>query len=551
MKLLSTGQQAYQRYRRVLGIALPRAAVWVATLAAAGLLFSRASAAAAVLVIATMAFLIWWRTTRVGADRHLVSRAVLTVLLAGAGAELGQPGLWLITAGVMIVLLMAEPLIGFVTRPVMSARNLPGLRQPPLARIPEPVFLAGGVALCLIAAHQISLAPLIAAGLALASAVIGLGLAGYQLVRERRKSSLREIRTALIEYRPSYAWHFHGTTQGAYQLRMWLPYLERTGERGILIARDPRFSSHAAGIDNLPVILVRSTEALEQLIVPGLRTFFYVNNHARNADGVRFGGLTHVHLGHGDSEKPASYAATTAMFDRIFVAGQAGVDRFARHGVLIPREKFVLVGRPQVEHLQVRPESTTPPAQPVVLYAPTWRGSLGDSLFGSLRSGESIVRALLRAGATVWFRPHPYDYRDAASRVLINRIDTLLAADPSRPHRSSEQTREDSVFDCLNASDALVTDISSIASDYLYTNKPFALVDTGVAADVDSTYPLVKAAYLLSTAADLDMQIAAFLGEDRRGPARAEIRNYYLGGWPAADYADVFVTAARAAMSPN
>ena len=106
---------------------------------------------------------------------------------------------------------------------------------------------------------------------------------------------------------------------------------------------------------------VESVEPIERTIVPTLGAIFYVNNAAKNVDGTRYQQVVHVHLGHGDSDKPASYASSTTMFDRIFVAGQAGVDRFASHGVLTHEEKFVLVGRPQVEAIDVRPAGAALP----------------------------------------------------------------------------------------------------------------------------------------------------------------------------------------------
>jgi hypothetical protein len=314
------------------------------------------------------------------------------------------------------------------------------------------------------------------------------------------------------------------------------------------VIRDARFLATALAMTDLPVVLARSVESLEYVVVPSVGALFYVNNDSKNTNGVRYAGVTHVHLGHGDSDKPASYAATTAMFDRIFVAGQAGVDRFADHGVLVPKEKFVLVGRPQVEGIEVREAGTGLPDAPVVLYAPTWRGSLEDSLFGSLRAGERIVRALLDAGATVAFRPHPYSRRDAESRALITRIDAVLAAEPGRSHQPSASTAGLSIFDCINASDALVTDISSVASDYLYSNKPFAITDPAV-LDLRATYPVARAATLLPLdGGDLAGPVAELLGTDSRAVERAEVRTYYLGDWPPERYADVFVDAAAAVM---
>jgi CDP-glycerol glycerophosphotransferase (TagB/SpsB family) len=216
--------------------------------------------------------------------------------------------------------------------------------------------------------------------------------------------------------------------------------------------------------------------------------------------------------------------------------------------VLVPAEKFVLVGRPQVEGIDVRDVGSDLPANPVVLYAPTWRGSLEDSLFGSLRAGDRIVRALLDAGATVMFRPHPYSRRDAESRALITRIDALLGADATRDHQQSTSTAARSIFECINSSDALVTDISSVASDYLYSNKPFAITDPG-GLDLRATYPVARAATLVQLSGDdLAAPVAELLGPDTRREQRAEVRSYYLGDWPPEEYPGVFVSAATAAM---
>jgi CDP-glycerol glycerophosphotransferase (TagB/SpsB family) len=219
--------------------------------------------------------------------------------------------------------------------------------------------------------------------------------------------------------------------------------------------------------------------------------------------------------------------------------------------VLVPPQKFVIVGRPQVEGIDVKDPDAELPASSVVLYAPTWRGSLEDSLFGSLRFGERIVQALIAAGATVMFRPHPYSRRDAESRALITRIDATLAADTGRPHVQSAACAALSIFECINASDAMVSDISSVASDYLYSNKPFAITDPG-GSDLREAYPLARAATLIPlSGTDLTGPVAELLGPDTRRRERAEVRRYYLGDWPPEEYPGVFVAAATAAMAGN
>ena len=100
-----------------------------------------------------------------------------------------------------------------------------------------------------------------------------------------------------------------------------------------------------------PIIYRPTLRSLEEVIVPSLKAAFYVNNAVRNTHFIERRELTHVWLNHGDSEKPACYNPVHAIYDLIFVAGQAGIDRYARHGVHIPAEKFRIVGRPQVEQI--------------------------------------------------------------------------------------------------------------------------------------------------------------------------------------------------------
>ena len=100
-------------------------------------------------------------------------------------------------------------------------------------------------------------------------------------------------------------------------------------------ARDRR--RHRRGGIRVPIIFRPSLRSVEEIVVPSLTTAFYVNNAARNSHLVERRELTHVWLNHGDSEKPACYNPVHAIYDLLFAAGRAGVDRYARHGVAHPR----------------------------------------------------------------------------------------------------------------------------------------------------------------------------------------------------------------------
>lgn len=533
------------RYRTVIRKGTPLAATWLATVAVialAGIGQLTWAAAAAVLVAAW----IWLGRTRAHRSPEFGARAaVLATLTLTAAAASPVP---LLAAGVgaaLLVAVMAEPSVSGLLEPRLTAFRL-NVPRTALSRLREPLFhgSCGGVVILAAGTAGVPGAIWIPLGVLWLAAM--LAASALLLVRNRRHLPEHEVHGALTEYGVDYYLYFSGRPEGAYQLQMWLPYLARAQRRGVLLIRERMFLPRALEITDLPIVLAESVESLEYVLSTG-RAAFYVNNAAKNADGVRHRQVRHVHLGHGDSEKPASYAATTSMFDQIFVAGQAGVDRFAQHQVVVAREKFALVGRPQVENIDVAATSTRP-ERPIVLYAPTWRGVLADMQLSSLDAGLAIVRALHEAGARVMFRPHPFSDRDAASRMLITQIDEELATHPDAGHLSSHDTAPLSIFECMNQSELLLTDVSSVASDYLYSNKPFALTYRGDAEEVRSSYPIARAAELVELGTGLQTSISEWLSTDRFADQRAEVRRYYLGPWAAEGYAEVFVEAVRRAI---
>jgi CDP-glycerol glycerophosphotransferase (TagB/SpsB family) len=283
----------------------------------------------------------------------------------------------------------------------------------------------------------------------------------------------------------------------------------------------------------------------------------YVNNGTKNTHNIRYGDLTHVQLLHGDSDKPSSFNPVTAMFDKLFVAGEAGIDRYWKHGIPIPREKFEIVGRPQVAGIELA--DARPKGQAfTVLYGPTWTGFNTDNDFGSLPVGPSIVSGLVRRGWTVIFRPHPFSLRDAVSHAHIGEIEEILRADTAASGRQhvfgEDASAAMTLVDCFNASDALVSDVSSVPADYLYSEKPFVIVQVGD-GPVDAflaEFPLGRAAYV-ARAVDPGSIEAALdgLAHDTLAGVRREMRTFYLGNIPRDTYAQAFPAAVRALVQAN
>ena len=296
--------------------------------------------------------------------------------------------------------------------------------------------------------------------------------------------------------------------------------------------------------------------ALEAMVVPSLRAVFYVNASSGNGALVRYSHLRHIYLGHGDSDKPPSYNPTHAMYDSIFAAGPAAIRRYAEHGVQIPAEKFCIVGRPQVEEVRPAAGPIKDVEHPTVLYAPTWRGHVEETMLYSLPVGETD-----RPGPA-----GPRGQRDLPAASVQLRLpgrrrrgapDPAAAGrrrPPVRPSRTSgdaeaEQVR--SILDCINQADAMVSDVSSVVSDFLFSGKPLAMV--AVPSEPDrfvAEYPIARAAYVIrGDLTNVEPVLDQLLESDPMAPQRTAVRTDYLGDFGVENYSAAFVHAVTAAST--
>ena len=460
-----------------------------------------------------------------------------------------------LAAAILVGSIAVEPIADRATRfKVPIATRLPNLPTrrplPDLGLVAVAASAVATIAGLLLAALDASSWWWVVISLVAVAPVAVLAVDGRaKIILARRLRRL--VPRAVATYAPDFVVYTSRPDDASYQVMMWLPYLKRAGLRFIIIARNTVPAAALAEQTDVPVVEARGIADLEALVVPSLKAAFYVNASSGNGALVRFQHLTHIYLGPGDSDKPPSYNPTHAMYDQIFAAGPAAARRYAAHGVRIPAEKFTIVGRPQVENVK---QSTTPIAdvpQPTVLYAPTWRGHVEETMLSSLPVGERIVSALLARGATVIFRPHRFSYDFPEDVAAIARISSLLEADrrkTGQPHLWGAAAEKDrSILDCINDSDAMVSDVSSVVSDYLFSGKPFAMI--AVPAEPQAfvaEYPVARASYVVrDDLADLDGQLERMLGADPLAGQRADIRADYLGDFPAANYASGFVDAVR------
>ncbi len=487
--------------------------------------------------------------------RALAVAGVLVVLETPPRAS-GDLAAASLAAVVLLSALVLEPVLGrLLGRTVPVAVGLPGLPTGAARPIPE---------LSLLVVHTAALILGVVAGLLGlpgwvwllgALAVVALSIAVTWEGRRRAVLSetvLARVPAAVADYAPQIILHTAHNRAVSHQVMMWLPYLARTGLRVLVVTRFPAASQALRDLVEVPLVEAPELSDLDAVVVPSVRAVFYPNAKIANGFLVRrHPQVHHVYVNHGDSDKATSYAPSHAMYDKIYCAGPAAVRRYADHGVQLSPEKFQVVGRPQVEDLEQARGPLAVRPDPTVLYAPTWRGFGQDTAVSSLPVGHRIVAGLLRTRATVVFRPHPSSYNFLKDRRQIAKIHALLAEDAQRTGRAhlfgpaADRTLD--ITGCMNVADAMISDVSGVASDFLFTRKPLAMVAVpSRPEEFRRRFPVARGAYVVrKNLANLPEVLEQLLGADPLASARARMRVDYLGDFPVQGYAAAFVDAAR------
>ncbi|WP_244361426.1 CDP-glycerol glycerophosphotransferase family protein [Microbispora triticiradicis] len=434
--------------------------------------------------------------------------------------------------------------------PVVT-RNI-HLAEPPIPPPPPRALLAwrGTRLLYLDALAIVPAAALTPSGLgwtgaagAAAAVLLEAVAAAALLVHARRAVHLGDRRRVLAAvdewvaaYRPEVVMYFSGPATAAYQATMWLGTLERITPRTLVVLRE-RSLVTALGPTTLPVVCIPSSVDLMNFrALDGPRVALFPANVGNNIHMLRVPGVRSVFIGHGDSDKEASFNPYTKVYDEVWVAGPAGRDRYLRAQVGVRDEAVEEVGRPQLAGIR----RTSPYAEGVapyrtILYAPTWEGWSDDVFHSSLVAmGPAIVRALLEQPVRLIYKPHPLTgHRSPAARAAHRRIMALLDERTGIPHLAVTGP-EPSLYDCFNEADVLISDISSVVSDFVASGKPYVVTNVAALSGdrFRERYPAAGAAYLLGPdLAELPdvLRRLDVPGEDEMAGARRALRGYLLG----------------------
>ena len=146
----------------------------------------------------------------------------------------------------------------------------------------------------------------------------------------------------------------------------------------------------------------------------------------------------------------------------------------------------------------------------------------------SLAFDEKADEAVTSRDGLVDMRKH-----QEAARLRTDWNDAYWRSFPSYEHRVITGT-EPRLYDCFNASEAMVSDISSVVSDYIASGKPYAVTDSAElgAEEFRRQNTAVRAAVILTNDAAGVEQLLDAVRDPAADPLaadRKELKEYLLG----------------------
>lgn len=319
-----------------------------------------------------------------------------------------------------------------------------------------------------------------------------------------------------------------------YQLLQWLPVFENHTElRTIVVVRNLETYNELRTKTSLQVLLVPRYEILMALYDRAdFHAVIYVNNGWTNFQSLSFQQAVHIHVNHGESDKICMVSNQAKAYDKVYVAGQAAIDRHAAAIAWFDPSHLVSVGRPQLDLDIASPlaksESVT------ITYAPTWEGEDEVNNYTSVDLyGPQIVQAALAIPhARLVYKPHPRVLESADPLVRANHKKIVnLISNAGAPHVYLPNAN---ILGILPETDLLIADVSSVTLDYLYLtpNSPILLTDRR-----SNPAQLLADSPMSAACAVVDQNSISHVGElittnlevDSHRDDRARMRTYYFG----------------------
>jgi hypothetical protein len=344
-----------------------------------------------------------------------------------------------------------------------------------------------------------------------------------------RQSNLEQLRHEA----PQVVVYVSGLSNVAYQINQWLPVLERLTVKPLIVVRE-RIIAQKMNATEIPIFFARTmfdVETLYSTVRDSLRVVLYPANPMKNVQSLRQSELLHFFINHGESDKSVNQSKLLMAYDKLLVGGPLAEQRLRKAGLSLRDNQIEFVGRPQAEILL--DQSSGIKKIKTLLYAPTWEGFVEDADYCSVSSiGLAMLNELVDCGEyQVLVKLHPYaghrsrEVRNAlqAMKRMAQQHDAIEWLDSALP-----------IHECMNRSDLMICDISSVLNEYLITRKPIIIMNTRVMpiADLEQQFPSARACYVLNPEKSILEILNGLDSKDVKQDDRALVRKQSLGDHP-------------------
>lgn len=188
---------------------------------------------------------------------------------------------------------------------------------------------------------------------------------------------------------------------------------------------------------------------------------------------------------HGVSLKNRAISEHARKFDKLLLAGSYMKRRFVEAGIFKSDDpRLEAVGMPKVDRLvdgslspqRIKEELGLEPSWPCLLYAPTWSERSSLSIMG-----EEVVKLLCQQRVNLMVKLH--DISLDKSRNAIDWPSRLKAWEA----QGAKVIRDYDIVPYLFISDLLITDASSVATEFCLLDRPIVWLDV---PELFAQYPL-------------------------------------------------------------
>jgi len=272
--------------------------------------------------------------------------------------------------------------------------------------------------------------------------------------------------------------HTGETVSGLSHLDLWIPVFQKADIRFIVFIRNYElFHIIKEKYPDLSIIYAQGQKDvsfyLDRLVF--LKATFHPSNTGRNLHILMYNKLTHIFIGHGDSDKTASAHKYFRVYDENWVAGEAHIDRFRNEGFDFRGLKQVRVGRANLKETLLLSQQAWQDRfdnRLNLLYLSTWEGVYEEQNYTSVYFIEQFFKEISKKDIfnLINIKLHPW-----VGKRDLNLLETNQKLDKTLSSGMVEYYLHDKtvpVEDLIKQSNIFICDISAVISESLAADAP-------------------------------------------------------------------------------